>query len=144
VQHIFKLEAELLGDERDARERSNVLKDCRASVVESRRLTAALASTTKLIEKQCRESLAFDIFKKGPDSRSARVGSMPLTILTLWSEMRCKSRPLSAVIGNEVGREIAAVELQSFSYLECRLRCFRFFDRHYPSPPTAQFGTGEQ
>ena len=141
MRDALQLDAEVLGDELTAGENRDVLEHGLAAIAEARRLHRRdLQAAAQLVDHQRRQRFALDVF--GDDEqRLARLHHR-----LEHGQQRLQSRELLLVqqhvsvlelghhllgIGDEVGREIAAVELHALDDLDVGLERLGLFDRDH-------------
>ena len=139
--HVLELDAEVLGDGLAGREDGDVLQHGLAAVAEARRFHGGhLQAAAELVDDERGQRLALDIL--GDDEE--RLAALHHRLED--RQERLKRRELLLVdedvnvlelgdhllgIGDEVGREIAAVELHALDHVEFGLRGFRLLDRDH-------------
>src|SRR6185437_1765895 len=137
--HVLELDAEVLGDELAAGEDRDVLEHGLAAVTEARRLDGGdLQSTTQLVDDERGNRLALDVLGDD-DERLARLhhrlehrqhGLKAGQLLFVQEDvgvLQLSNHLLG--VGDEVGRNITAVELHAFDDLDLGLHRLGFFDR---------------
>src|ERR1700733_3040706 len=136
---VLQLDAEVLGDHRSASEDRDVLEHRLAAVAETRRLDRCdLQAAAQLVDDQRRQRFALDVLSND-EERLARLhhglkdgehrlqrGQLLLVdedvgILELGQHL--------LGVCDEIGREIAAVELHAFDDVEFGLQALSLFDR---------------
>jgi hypothetical protein len=136
---VLELDPDLLGDHVTMREDGDVFEQCLAAIAESRGLDGhAGEGAADLVHDQRRERLTLDVL--GHDQE----GSVQLRDLLEQGEQVLHGADALLVkkdeglfehglhldrVGDEIGREIPAVELHPLHHLDGRLRAFRFLDR---------------
>ena len=138
-RHVLELDAKILGNHRARGEDRDVLEHRLAAVAEAGRLDRChLQAATQLVDDQGRERFAFDVL--GDDEE--RLASLHDRFQD--GEHRLQRGELLLVdedvgvlelgqhllgVGDEIGREIAAVELHALDDVELGLGRLRLFDR---------------
>ena len=138
--HVLELDAEVLGDHRAGGKDRDVLEHRLAAIAEARRLDRRhLQAAAQLVDDQGRQRLALDIL--GDDEQ--RFASLHHRLE--HGQHRLQRGELLLVdenvgvlelgdhllrIGDEIGREIAAVELHALDHVELGLRGLGFLDRN--------------
>ena len=138
-RHVLELDAEVLGDHRAAGQDRDVLEHRLAAIAEARRLDGRdLQAAAQLVDDQRRERFAFDVL--GDDEQ--RLAGLHDRLED--GEHRLQRGELLLVdqdvgilefghhllgVGDEIGREIAAVELHAFDDVELGLEALGFLDR---------------
>ena len=136
---LLELDAELLGDDLAAGEDGDVLQHLLAAIAEAGRLHRAdVERAAELVHDERRERLALDVL--GDDEeRLARAGDLleerdevrHRRDLPLGDEevrvLEHRLHPLG--VRDEVGRDVAAVELHPLDHVERRLEPLRLLDR---------------
>ena len=137
-RHVLELDAEILGDQLTAGEDGDVLEHGLAAVAEARALTAAtFKPATQLVDHQGRERFAFHVL--GDDHQ--RLAGLHDRLQQ--RQHRLQARELLLVqqdigvlefghhllgIGDEIGRDIAAVELHALDDLDLGVERLGFLD----------------
>ena len=137
--HVLELDAEVFGDDLAAGEDGDVLEHGLAAVTEARRLHCRdLEAAAELVDDERGKRLALDVLGDDEerlagldDSFEQRQHRLEAGELLLVEE---DERVLElgdhlVGVGDEVGREIAAVELHALDGLELELERLRFLDR---------------
>src|SRR3954451_7467788 len=137
---VLELEAHLLGDDLATREDRDVLEHALAAVTEARRLDGGgVQRATQLVHDERREGLALDVLgddqqrlarlhdllddrKHVPDRADLLVGDEDVGVL--------ESRFHALLVGHEVRRDVALVELHAFRELEVHPEGLALFDVH--------------
>ena len=137
--HVLELDAEVFGDDLAAGEDGDVLEHGLAAIAEARSLDGGdLQAATELVDDEGRESLAFDVLGDDEqrlaglhDSFEDRQHGLERRELLLVDEdvgvLELGHHLLG--VGDEVGREVAAVELHAFDDVELGLGGLGFLDR---------------
>ena len=135
---VLELDAEILADHLAAGEDRNVLEHRLAAIAEARRLDRRdLEAAAQLVDDQGRERLALDVL--GDDQqRTARLDDrfqdrehrlQVRQLLLVDEDVRVGQLDLHLLrIGDEVRREIAAVELHAFDDVELELEALGLLD----------------
>src|SRR5271154_5820058 len=135
--HVFELDAQIFGDGLAAGEGGDVFEHCLAAISEARSLHgSALQGAAELIDDESGESFAFDVFSDD-QKRLALLGNLLEKgqqvlhrgdFLFMDEDADVFHRAFHAFgVGDEVGREVTAVELHAFDDLERRFHGLGFF-----------------
>ena len=152
--HVLELEAELLGDELAAGQHRHVCEHRLAAVAEARRLDRdALQHAADLVDDQRGERLALDVLGDDQD-RPARLRHLleqrdqvleQVHLAVGEQHVRVLEHRLHLLrVGDEVGRDVAAVELHALDDFEHRLGGLRFLDRDDAFAADLLHGVGDQ
>src|SRR3954471_12698020 len=137
----FELEAEIFGDRFAVGQNRDVFEHRLAAIAEARRLDrGGLQRAAQLVDDQRRERLTFDVFRDD-EQRAAEARHLlehrqeilhRADLLFVDQDDRVLEHHFHALgIGDEVGRQVAAVELHAFDDLERGLERARFLDRDH-------------
>ena len=139
VRHldVLQLDAEVFGDGLAAGEDGDVLQHGLAAIAEARRLDGAdLQRATQLVDDQGRQRFAFDVLSDD-EQRLAALGDLleqreqvlhRADLLFVDEDVGVLERGFHALrVGDEVRREIAAVELHAFDDFELGLEGLGLF-----------------
>src|SRR5580658_3106306 len=136
--HVLELAAQVLGDGLAAREGGDVFEHGLAVVAKARGLDGgALQRAAKLVDDQGRQRFAFDVF--GDDQEGlAHLGGLfkqreqilhRADFLLVDKNAYVLEHAFHALgVGDEVGREVAAVKLHTFDHFKSRLHRAGFLD----------------
>ena len=135
--HVLQLQAQFLADHRAAGQDRHVFQHRLAAVAEARRLDGhRLEDAADVVHHQGRERLAFD-FLGDDQQRLARLGHLlqqrqqladRADLLVVQQDVRIvQHRDLLLRVVDEVGREVAAVELHAFDDVELVLQALAVF-----------------
>ena len=124
----LELDAEVLGDRAAAGEDRDVFEHRLAAIAEARRLDGGrLQRAAQLVDDQRRERFAFDVFRDD-QQRTAEARHLlehrqqvlhRADLLLVDQDDRVLEHDFHALgVGDEVGREVAAVELHAFDDFE--------------------------
>src|SRR4030095_3208720 len=138
---VFKLDAEIFADHLAAGQDGDVFEHRLAAIAEARRLDGRdLEAAAQLVDDERRQRFAFDVL--GNDQQRATA----LAHCLENRQHRLEVRQLLLVdqdvgvgefdrhlfrIGDEVGREVAAVELHAFNHVELEFEALGFLDRDH-------------
>ena len=125
---VLELDAEVLGDRAAAGEDRDVFEHRLAAIAEARRLDrGGLQRAAQLVDDERRERFAFDVFRDD-EQRAAEARHLlehrqqvlhRADLLLVDQDDRVLEHDFHALgIGDEVGREVAAVELHAFDDFE--------------------------
>src|SRR5208283_4759848 len=126
--HVLKLDAEVFGDGLTAGQHSDVFQHSLAAIAKARSLDgSALQGAAQLVHHQGREGLALNVLRDD-QQRLAQLGDLlkqrqqvlhGADLLLVDQDQRVFQHALHALrVGNEIGREVAAVELHAFHDLQ--------------------------
>ena len=139
--HVLELEAELFGDDRAAREDGDVFQHGLAAVAEARGLHGAgLEDAAQVVHHQGGERLAVDVF--GDDEERAaglghllehrqEVADVGDLLVVQEDERVLEDGDLAVRVVDEVGRQVAAVELHALDDVELVLERLAVLDRDH-------------
>ena len=136
--NVLELDAEIFGDGLAAGQDCDVLQHRLAAIAEARSLHGRdLQRATQLVDDESRERFAFDVFCDDQE-RLAGLGDLleqreqvlhRADLLFVDQDVGVLERSFHALgIGDEVGREVAAVELHAFDDFQLGLERLRLFD----------------
>src|SRR5437667_661832 len=136
---VLELDAEIFRDRLTAGQNRDVLQHGLAAIAEARSLDGGdLEATTQTVDDEGGESFAFDVFRDD-DQRLAGLhhGFEQRQQLVQRGELLLVDQDVGIVhfhahlvgVRNEVGRDIAAVELHAFDDFEFGLKRLGFFNR---------------
>ena len=135
---VFELDAEIFGDDIATGQDGDVFQHGLAAIAEARRLDGRnLEAATQLVDDQRRQRLAFDVLgndqqrlaglhhafqqrQHGLQTRKLLLVDQDIGVLEL--------DPHLVLVGDEIGRDIAAVELHAFDDFQLGLGGLGFFD----------------
>ncbi len=152
-RHVLELDAEVLGDRLAAGQDGDVLEHGLAAVAEARRLDGRdLQAAAQLVDDERRQRLALDLL--GDDQeRAARLhhrlehGQQLLQVrqlLLVDEDVGVLELGDHLVgVGDEVGREVAAVELHAFDDVELGLEALGLLDRDHALVADLLHGLGD-
>ena len=135
---VFKLDAEIFGDELPAGHDRDVLEHRLAAIAEARRLDGRdLQAATQLVDDKSGKRLAFDVLgddeertRRLHDSLQQRQHGLQVGELLLVQEdvgvFEVGDHLLR--VGDEIRGDVAAVELHAFDHFELGLERFRLLD----------------
>src|SRR6266852_976385 len=137
--NVLQLNAQIFGDGLAAGESCDVLQYSLAAIAEARSLDGRdLQRATQLVDHECGERFAFDVLCDD-EQRLAALGDLleqreqvfhRADLLFVDQDVRVLERHFHALgIGHKVRRQIAAVELHAFDYVQLGLERLRFFHR---------------
>ena len=151
---VLELEAQIFADQRAAGEHGDVAEHGLAAIAEAGRLDGAdVEHAAELVDDQRRQRFAFDIF--GDDQqRLARLGDLfqqrhqlaqVADLLLVNQDQRVFEQAvhLGRTV-DEVGRDVALVELHALDELERRLGRLAFFDGDHAVLADLLHGVGQQ
>ena len=138
-RHVLELDAEILGDQRAGAEDGDVLEHRLAAIAEARRLDRRdLEAAAQLVDDQGRQRLAIDVFGDDQqrlaglhdrfEDRQHRLQRRQL-LLVEEDVGLLEFRHHLLGVGDEIGREIAAVELHALDDVEFGLEALGLLDR---------------
>src|SRR5262249_28916920 len=151
---VLKLDTEIRGDHGAASQDRDILQHRLASVAEARSLDgSSLEAATQLVYDKGGEYLAFDIFGNDEggfaglhhrlQQRHQLIEAREL--LFIDQDIRVfHFNPHLVGVGNEVRRDVAAVELHTFDYLEFGLERLRLFDGDHSLVANFLHGVGNK
>ena len=140
-RHVLELDAEVFGDDLAAGEDGDVLEHGLAAIAEARRLHRRdLEAAAELVDDERGKRLALDVLGDDQqrlaglhDRLEDRQHRLQVRELLLVEEdvrvLELGDHLLG--VGDEVGREVAAVELHALDDLELELERLRFLDRDH-------------
>src|SRR5262249_51833078 len=151
---VLKLDTEVRGDHGSTGQDRDIFQHRLTSVAEARRLDGGyFEAATQLVHNKGRECLAFDIFGNDeewlsglahPPQEREQFGEGRKFFFT-DQDIRVFHFDLHLVgVGNEVRRDVAAVELHTFDYLEFGLERLRLFDGDNPLVADFLHGVGNK
>src|SRR5216684_2226057 len=136
--HVLELDAEVFGDGLAAGEGGDVFEHSLAAVAKARGLDGgALQRAAELVHHEGREGFAFDVFRDDQEGLAHLGGLLEqgekilhrADFLFVDEDANVFQHAFHAVrVGDEVGREVAAVELHAFDDFEGRLHRLGFLD----------------
>src|SRR5467141_2625096 len=153
-RNVLELDAEIFRDRLTAGQHRDVLQHRLAAIAEARSLDGCdLQTTTQTVDDQRCQSLAFDVFRDD-DERLAGLhhGFQKRKQLVQAGELLLVDQDVGIVhfkahlvgVGDEVGRDVAAVELHAFDDLEFGLERLGFFNRDDALIADLLHGIGEE
>ena len=136
--NVLELDAEIFGDGLAAGQDGDVLQHGLAAVAEARSLDGRdLQRATQLVDDESGERFAFHVFRDD-QQRLAALGDLleqreqvlhRADLLLVDQDVGVLEGSFHALgIGDEVGREVAAVELHAFDHFQLGLERLRLFD----------------
>src|ERR1700674_4432158 len=136
--HVLQLDPQIFRDRLAAGQCRDVLQHCLAAIAEAWSLDGRdLQRATKFVDDESRKRLAFHILCDDQE-RLAALGDLlqqwqqvfhRADFLFVDQDVRVFLHRLHALrIGDEVRRQIAAIELHAFDYVELRFQRLRLFD----------------
>src|SRR3984957_3662380 len=135
--HIFQLKTQVLGNRLAARERRDILEHGLATVAKARSLDgSALQRATKLVDHQGRQRFAFHVLSNDQEGLAHLGGLLQqrqqilhrADFLFVDQDAAIFQNALHALrIGNEVRRQVAAVELHTLDHFQRRFHGLGFF-----------------
>ncbi len=138
---VFELDAEIFRDRLAAGQDSDVLQHGLAAIAEARRLDGSnLEAAAQLVDDQGRKRFAFDVLSHdqerlaGLNHRFEKREEFLQTGELLLVDQDVGVFHLNAHlvgVGDEVGRDVAAIELHALDDVEFGLEAFRFFNRDH-------------
>ena len=139
--HVLELDAEVLGDHRAGGEDRDVLKHRLAPIAEARRLDRRdLQAAAQLVDDQRRQGFSLDVLgddeqwlaslDNGLEDREHGLKRRELLLVDEDIGVLELGQHLLGV-GDEIGREIAAIELHALDDVELGLRGLRLLDRDH-------------
>src|SRR5712664_3289286 len=151
---VLKLDAEVFRDRLTAGQNRDVLQHRLAAIAEARSLDGCdLQTTTQTVDDQRCQSLAFDVFRDD-DERLAGLhhGFQERKQFVQAGELLLVDENIDIVhfnahlvgVGDEVGRDVTAVELHAFDDLEFGLERLGFFNRDDALVADLLHGIGEE
>src|SRR6266568_4639676 len=136
--HVLELDAEVFGDGLAAGEGGDVFEHSLAAIAEARGLDgSALQRAAELVHHEGREGFAFDVFRDDQEGLTHLGGLLEqgekilhrADFLFVDEDADVFQHALHALgVGDEVGREVAAVKLHAFDYFESSLHRLGFLD----------------
>src|SRR3954471_12331064 len=137
----FELEAEIFGDRLAVGQNRDVLEHRLAAIAEARRLDrGGLQRAAQLVDDQRRQRLTFDVFRDD-QQRAAEPRHLlehrqqilhRADLLLVDQDDRVLEDHFHALgIGDEVRRQVAAIELHAFDHFQRGLERARFLDRDH-------------
>ena len=136
--HVLELDAEVFGDGLAAGEDGDVLKHGLAAIAEAGGLDGRdLERATELVDDEGGEGVAVDVFRDDDEGLAGLHGLLEQgqqvlhggDLLLVDEDVGVLERGFHAVgIGDEVGREVAAIELHALDDFELGLEGLRLFD----------------
>src|SRR5258707_7693830 len=151
---VLELDAEIFRDRLAAGQNRDVLQHRLAAIAEARSLHSGnLEAATQTVDDEGSERLAFDVFRND-DERLAGLyhGLEQRQQLVQRGELLLVDQDVGIVhfnahlvgVGDEVGRDVAAVELHAFDDLEFGLERLGFFNRDDALVTDLLHGVGEE
>jgi len=143
---VLELDAEIFRDRLTAGQHRDVLQHGLAAIAEARRLDGGnLETTAETVHNERGQGLAFDVF--GDDHSGlpvCTIASQERKKFVQAGELLLVDQDVGIVhfnahlvgVGDEVGRDVAAVELHAFDDLEFGLERLGFFNRDDALVPT--------
>ena len=134
---VFELDAEIFGDHLALRQDRDVLQHGLAAITETGRLDCRdLQAAAQLVDDQGRQRFAFDVFRNDQQRTAAlhgcfqhgQHGLQVRQLLFMDQDVRIIQFHGHLVgIGDEVGRQVAAVELHAFDDIEFEFEALGLF-----------------
>src|SRR6266702_2413480 len=151
---VLELDAEIFGDRLTAGQNRDVLQHGLAAIAEARSLDGRnLQTATQTVDDEGGESLAFDVFGHDHErlaglhdsfqERKQFVQAGKLLLVDQNIDIVHLNAHLVGV-GDEVGRDVAAVELHAFDDLELGLERLGFLDRDHALIADLLHGVGQE
>src|SRR5882757_5906225 len=151
---VLHLDAEIFRDRLTAGQHRDVLQHGLAAIAEARSLDGGnLEAATQTVDDEGGESFAFDVFRND-DERLAGLhhGFQQRKQFVQVGELLLVDQDVGVIefdahlvgVGDEVGRDIAAVELHAFDDIEFGLEGLRFFNRDDALVADLLHGVGEE
>src|SRR5439155_9117746 len=151
--HVLELDAEVFGNDLAAGQDRDVLKHRLAAITEARRLDSRdLEAASELVDDECSKRLAFDVLGDDEERPAAlhdrlkqgKYGLKTAKLLLVEKDIGVlELRHHLVGVGDEVGREIAAVELHALDDLKLGFHALGFLDRDHALIADLLHGPGD-
>src|SRR5450756_583103 len=151
---VLELDAEIFRDRLAAGQNRDVLQHRLAAIAEARSLDGRdLEATTQTVDDEGSESLAFDVFSDDNERLAGlHDGFQERKQLVQVGELLLVDQDVGVVefdahlvgVGDEVGRDVAAVELHAFDDIEFGFQRLGFFNRDDALVADLLHGVGEE